>query len=187
MHNPVVEALQKQVGQKLEQSPSPVSRWLNGTLLSVEEGMVRLELEVRENMTNPMDILHGGATAMIMDDAIGMTVYTLNRGVFYTSTNLAIDYLNPAKLGERIIAEAKIIRPGKTIVNASCRIMSEKGLIIATSSSNLVRTFIEKKAHPKEGNTENKSEENPSKKPDNSKPKPKRKTNRKPNNKNQKS
>lgn len=144
MSNPIVESLQAKIGQKVKDSPSPVSKWLRGTLVSVEEGKLRVEFKIRKEMTNPMGILHGGAATLIMDDMIGATVYTLNRDHFFTSTNISVDFLNPAKKGERIIAVAEIIRAGKTIINAECRLFSEQGLLIAKSMSNLVRTHIEK-------------------------------------------
>ena len=140
MSNPIVEMMQDRVGKKLDDSPSPVSRWLKGTLLSAEEGKLRIEFKVRKEMTNPVGILHGGSAAMIMDDVIGATVYTLNREHFFTSTNISIDFLNPAKKGQRIIAVAEVMRAGRTIINAECRLFNEEGQMIAKGMSNLVRT-----------------------------------------------
>lgn len=143
--NPIVEKMYTQIGQDMRHSPSAVGRWLNGTILSVDEGKLRVEFVVRPEMTNPMHILHGGATAMMIDEIIGATVHTLNHEHFFTSVNLSIDFLAPAKEGERVVAVAEIIRQGKTIVNANCRILSESGKIIAIGTSNLVRTHLEKK------------------------------------------
>lgn len=148
MQNPVVEQMLSQIGQSMHKSPSAVGRWLNGTLLSVEEGKVRVEFVVRPEMTNPMNILHGGTSAMIMDETIGVAVHSLNNEHFFTSINLAVDFLAPAQEGERIIAVAEIIRLGKTVINAECRILSESGKIIAKGMSNLVRTRLEKKKSP---------------------------------------
>jgi acyl-coenzyme A thioesterase 13 len=117
-------------------------RWLNGTLRDAREGSITIEFVVREEMTNPMGILHGGITAAIMDDVIGTTVYSLGREYFYTSVNLVIDYLASAQKGETITASAQIIRAGKTIVNAQCEITNAEGKVLARGTSNLLTTSI---------------------------------------------
>ena len=121
-----------------------MGRWLNGKLLEAEEGLLSFEFEVREEMTNPMGILHGGMSALIMDEVIGATVHTLNRDVYYTSVNLGVDFLKSSPAGSTIKATAQIIRPGKTIVNAECKVYNQKGDIIAKGMSNLVRTYQSK-------------------------------------------
>ena len=39
---------------------------MGGKLIAVEEGMVEIEIIVREDMCNPMMILHGGVAAAFM-------------------------------------------------------------------------------------------------------------------------
>ncbi|MFD1144847.1 PaaI family thioesterase [Larkinella insperata] len=138
--NPRLLFFQSLIDQDMEQSPSPLGRWLNGTLRAVEEGSLTIEYTVREDMTNPMQILHGGATAAIIDDLIGITVFVLNREYVYTSVNLSIDYLHSAQLGDIITAQSRVLRAGKNIIHAECLITDEDGRIIAKAASNLVQT-----------------------------------------------
>ncbi len=140
MSNPVVEAFKAQVG-KPTKGASPVGQWLNGTLLEIEEGELTVSIKVRKEMTNPMGILHGGMSALIMDEVIGAAVYTLNRDTFFTSVNLSVDFLSSIPMGENVIAKCKIARAGKTIVNADCQLFNEDGKLIAKGMSNLIRTF----------------------------------------------
>jgi len=141
MPNPVVEMFKTQIGKDSSKSISPVGKWLNGTILEIEEGKIKVEFEVRKEMTNPMGILHGGMSALIMDEIIGATVFTLNKEHFYTSVNLSVDFLSAVKLGEKVIAQAEVIRAGNTIVNVECRIYDTEGKVVAKGMSNLVRTF----------------------------------------------
>ena len=140
MSNPVVEAFKAQIG-KPTKGTSPVGQWLNGTLLEIEEGELTVSIKVRKEMTNPMGILHGGMSALIMDEVIGAAVYTLNRDTFFTSVNLSVDFLSSIPLGENVIAKCKVARAGKTIVNVDCQLLNEEGKLIAKGMSNLIRTF----------------------------------------------
>lgn len=81
-------------------SPSAVSRWIGGTLRSVQEGEVAIDIPIRVDMTNPAGILHGGVLSLIMDDVIGTAVYSLGKENFYTTVNLVVDYLNSSQPGE---------------------------------------------------------------------------------------
>ncbi|MFC0184863.1 PaaI family thioesterase [Pseudarcicella hirudinis] len=117
-----------------------MSKWLNGVLIHAEEGSITAEFEVREDMCNPAGILHGGTSAALLDDIIGMTVYTLSNNIFYSSVNLSIDYLFAAKCGEKVIVTSKIIRMGKKIAHAEGNIKNTDGQIIAKCSTNLVAT-----------------------------------------------
>lgn len=128
------------IGQSMGKGPSPLAKWLNGTLVSAEEGTLSAEYEVREEMCNPGRILHGGVSAAIMDDLIGATVFTLGNPALYSSINLNIDYLYSVPVGKKVIAQAHIIRAGKKVVHAECKIFDEHQNIVAKATSNLVAT-----------------------------------------------
>lgn len=132
------------VGKDATQSPSALMRWLNPTVLKVEEGEIELSYLIREEMTNFMQILHGGATAAIIDDAIGAAVYSLGNTHAYTTVNLSIDYFKSAKAGETIIAKTSIVKKGNQIINAECEVWNtDSSKMIAKGHSNLIKTRIE--------------------------------------------
>jgi len=132
--------LQKYIGAHMTESISPVGRWLNGKLLDIQEGSMETEFTVREDMTNPMGVLHGGIASTILDDVVGTMVYALGREFAYTSVNLNCDFLHAARLGEIIIASARVIRAGKNIIHVEGVIFNEEGKIIAKCASNLIQT-----------------------------------------------
>ena len=138
MSNPIFKFLKTLEGQTLDNSPSPVSVWLKGKLCRIEPGYAEIEYIIRIEMTNPLGILQGGILAAMMDDTLGVAVYSLGKDKFYTSVNFCIDYLESAKEGDKIIVCAKIIREGNTILNIDCKMLNEEGKIIARGSSNLV-------------------------------------------------
>lgn len=140
--NPRLEYMQTLIGRSTQESLSPVGRWLNGTLLDVQEGSMRVSYVVREDMTNPMGLLHGGIATTILDEVVGTMVYALGREYAYVSVNLNCDFLNPAKVGDTLFASGKVIRAGKNIVHVEGEIVNELGVIIAKCTSNLLQTAI---------------------------------------------
>jgi acyl-coenzyme A thioesterase 13 len=125
-------------------SISPWGKLLNGTLLAAEKGKLKISLTVREELTNPGGIMHGGAIAGFIDEIIGMTTITLSNSGFYVAMNLNVDFLRPGKLGETIIGETEIIKDGRTIAHAVCLVYNQEGKLMAKASSNLMLTQIQK-------------------------------------------
>jgi acyl-coenzyme A thioesterase 13 len=141
MTNPIFEIFKNHIGKQFsENSPSPVSKWLNGTLVEVEHGSLTVEFIVTKEMCNPAHILHGGIAATMLDDIIGMTIFSMGHTVFYSTVNLSVDYLFSAKIGEKLRVKSKIIRVGKKIAHAEGEIRNEDGHYIAKCSTNLVAT-----------------------------------------------
>ena len=142
--NKVIAYFKSKIGKDSNDSISPLMQWLNPTLISVEEGKLEFSHVVREEMTNPMHILHGGITAAIIDDAIGAAVYSLGNTHAYTTVNLGVDYFKSAKAGDTIIAESTIVKKGNQIMNAECLVWnSDKSSLIAKGHSNLIKTKLE--------------------------------------------
>jgi len=138
--NKALEMFKSLVGKDSSNSFSPLMRWLNPKLLSAEAGELEFSYLIREEMTNPMGILHGGTTAAIIDDAVGAAVYSLGKEKWYTTVNLAVDYFASAKTGDTIIAKTSITKNGNQIVNTSCEIWNEdRTRMIAKGHSNLIK------------------------------------------------
>ncbi|GAB5472152.1 MAG: hypothetical protein Mars2KO_02510 [Maribacter sp.] len=138
--NKALTVLRSWIGKDSSASISPLMRWLNPTLLRVEEGELEFSYVIREEMTNPMGILHGGTTAAIIDDAVGAAVWSLGKPHMYTTVNLGVDYFASAKAGETIIAKTSITKNGNQIINTSCEIWNaDKSRMIAKGHSNLIK------------------------------------------------
>ncbi len=131
-----------QIGQDASQSPSGLGKWLNGVLRAAEADRFMADYEIRPDMTSPMNVMHGGTAAAIMDDIAGMLVFGLGREFGYTSVNLNVDFLNPARSGDVITATARIVRAGKNIVHVEVTLAAADGKLIAKSATNLVQTSV---------------------------------------------
>lgn len=138
--NPRLDFFRALIGRDMRSSISPLGRWLNVTLRQVDEGLLVADLIVREDMTNPAGLLHGGAACALLDDLIGAMVFTLNREQLYVSVNMSVDFLHAARLNDAVTITAEAVRAGRNIVHCEGRIMAEDGKIIAKCSTNLVQT-----------------------------------------------
>ncbi|MBO0936267.1 PaaI family thioesterase [Fibrella sp. HMF5335] len=140
--NARLDAFRAFIGQPMTSSPSGVGRWLGGVLRVVEEGRMVASYVVRDDMVNPMQVLHGGTASAILDDLCGLTVFALGRDYGYTSVNLTVDFLSAARLGETLTAEAVVVRAGRNIVHVEGRITNAAGKLIAKCSTNLIQTGV---------------------------------------------
>ena len=129
-------------------SRSPAGNWLGVTLEHAERGAVSLSLLVKKDMTNPYGNIHGGMMSALIDETIGWAVVSLDAEHHYTSLNLNVDFLYAIHEGERMFASAHVVRQGKKIIHAECKVQDAKGVLLAKATSNLVVTSMRiKPAH----------------------------------------
>ena len=135
----VPDLLRASVGSTFEASISPFHTWLNPIILSVEPGSMKLEYPLRPEMWNPMKTLHGGLTAAILDDSVGLTCFSLGKPNFHSTLNNSIDYLAAVPFGEKLIVHADILKNGKSIVHGQAEFyLKSNGKLVARGVSNLL-------------------------------------------------
>jgi len=88
---------------------------LGARLARVEAGRVEIELAYRDDLVQQHGFLHAAAVAAIADSACGYAAFSLMpAGVGVLSIEYKINLLAPAR-GERFVARAEVVRPGRTI------------------------------------------------------------------------
>jgi len=81
------------------------SRGLGMTLEEVADGYARLAMTVRPDMTNGHAICHGGFIFTLADSAFAFACNS--SGQRAVASHCQIAYLRPARLDERLVAEAR--------------------------------------------------------------------------------
>lgn len=143
-HGKVLDLIKEHyLGKEVKDSRSPAGNWLNFTLEHIEKGSATLSAMVREEMTNPYGHIHGGMMSLIIDEAIGWGVVSLDTELHYTSLTLNVDFLFAIKAGQRLRAESKVLRVGKKIINVECHVYDMERKILARANSNLIVTGME--------------------------------------------
>jgi acyl-CoA thioesterase len=113
-----------------------VTKWMEGTLLEVERGVVAMSIKVRPEMTNPAGYLHGGTQSAMLDDAMGTACATLGYETAFLSTNLNIDYLGTAASGDTVTVKASVFREGNSLMHVVGEIKKDD-TVIAKGQSNV--------------------------------------------------
>jgi acyl-coenzyme A thioesterase 13 len=129
-------------GKIVTNSRSPAGNWLKLLLENIEKGKAVIKVLVRSEMTNPYGNIHGGMMSLVIDEAIGWAIVSLEQGNHFTSLTLNVDFLYAIKGGEYLRAEAEVMRVGKRIINVECHVYDMEGKILARANSNLIVTHM---------------------------------------------
>lgn len=81
------------------------SRSLGMEIVHVGPGAARLSMTVRADMVNGHDLCHGGLIATLADSAFAFACNS--RGVVTVAAGFEIDLLEPARLDDLLVAEAR--------------------------------------------------------------------------------
>lgn len=140
-----LEIIKGWIGTEVDNSKSPAGNWMKPRIEAAEKGKIALSVVIKREMCNPFGNIHGGMMSLVIDEAIGWAIVSLEAEGHYTSVSLNIDFLYAAAEGERITAHATIIRHGKKIINSEVHVYNEKGVLLSKATSNLVSTGMQVK------------------------------------------
>jgi uncharacterized protein (TIGR00369 family) len=95
-------------------------------------------LEVREELKQNQQVVHGGAIASLIDTASAFVILTtIETDERVTTTDLTIHYLRPVTSG-RMLAKARIVRGGRRRFVVSVELEND-GVLAATAVTGYVR------------------------------------------------
>ena len=116
-------------------SEVPYNKLLGMELLEMRVGEAILRLKMRDELRQPHGLLHGGATASLIDTAMAFAVVSMLGEAEKASTvDLTVHYLRPVTSGE-ITCTAKVLRGGKKLLTVSAEVYNEEEKQIATAIS----------------------------------------------------
>ncbi len=96
-----------------------------------EPGRAVVLLRVRSKHRQVHGVVHGGILAALADTAAGVACYMLlPRGTHLATIEMKINYLEPVEKGT-ILAEARVLRKGRTTAVAECDVRDTAGLLVA--------------------------------------------------------
>jgi len=114
---------------------TPYLKLLGIELIEIEPEKAVMSLEMQEKLRQPYGLLHGGATASLIDTAMAFAVKSVLPDDEKTTTvDLTVQYLRPHTSG-KVICTAKITRAGKRLLFVSAEVSNEAGKLVATALS----------------------------------------------------
>lgn len=102
---------------------------------------VQLAVEVREAHCNARGFAHGGFISALADNAMGLSVVRLARlqpgqeEASAVTVTLALDYLDTARIGEWLEVRPTVLKLGRSLAFAECRVVCGERLIARGNAS----------------------------------------------------
>lgn len=112
----------------------PYSKLLGLELIDLHEGKAAVKLQMQNKHRQPYGVLHGGATASLIDTATAFAIISMLGEEKATTVDLTVHYLRPVSEGS-ITCEAKVVRAGKRLITVSADVHDENGKQVATALS----------------------------------------------------
>lgn len=105
----------------------PAMRLIGARMGRLQPGYCEIELPFREDLTQQHGLFHGGFTSAIADTACGYAAYTLFGAQDSVMTvEYKINLLAPAA-GERLVAEARAKKSGRTLTVCEFEVVALSG------------------------------------------------------------
>lgn len=108
------------------------NRWCGIEVVSVEPGKAEIAMPWRAEVGQYSGFLHAGLVGALIDTACGFAAASMVGRVL--ASHYSVNCLRPA-VGERFIARARVVKPGKTQVFTACELYA-----VADGSEKLVAT-----------------------------------------------
>ena len=113
----------------------PYLKLIGMELVDLKSGEATVRLEMRDELRQPHGLLHGGATASVVDTAMAFAVVTkLAENEKASTVDLTIHFLRPVTEGA-IVCTAKVVKAGKRLLTVSAEIVDDEKKLIATALS----------------------------------------------------
>ncbi len=117
---------------------SPYPSHMAMRLAAIDFDKADIELETRRFHHQPYGIVHGGVLATLIDTATFWSVFLrIPEDAGLVNIDLKLNYLKPV-IDERLRAEGRTIRSGKSISYAEAKVFDEKNELIAHGTSTLM-------------------------------------------------
>lgn len=127
--------------QAILKRPAPAAVVMGQELLDVdvEAGTVRAAYAASDQLANRFGAIHGGMTAAMLDDVISLAAgLVIEWGQITPTLEMKVSYIAQAQPNTRILAEARTIRRGGTVIFLEADLKDETGKLLATASSTVL-------------------------------------------------
>lgn len=133
MSMPLRDDITDRIANRIVRGPFGIHVGLELELAEPDHCRVRLPIE--RHVTNGADIVHGGATAALIDTAATAAAWATNRAnseTRGTTVGFTTHFLAPAREGA-LVADASVVQRGGTLTILRITVSDEAGQQIATA------------------------------------------------------
>lgn len=116
---------------------SPFSRRMGIQLTELELGRAVAVKTVTEEDLNPLEYAHGGVCFSLADTACGSAMAV--HGYMAVTLNANYQFLRPARMGDRLRAEAAEVKSGRTVSVFDVRVTDQDGTLLGSGTFTFYR------------------------------------------------
>ena len=113
-------------------------RTLNINLKEIGDTYAVMEVTVSEAHRNYFGGAHGGLVATLVDTVSFFPRPLLPSGTLCTTTNLNINYVRPAAVGDTLTARSEVIHLGRRLASLAIKVTGQKGKLVAHGTVTLM-------------------------------------------------
>lgn len=106
----------------------PFNNLLGFEVTEIKPGEVTIKLKATRDLLNGHGIIHGGVTATLCDNAMGMAMLSLGKNP--TTVEMKVNYMSPVQLGEELKAVGRVIRSGRTLTIVEADVFIDDKIVI---------------------------------------------------------
>ncbi len=131
-----MEALDPQEERRVREvfARVPFVRSLDMRLEEIRRGACRLSVAFRDDLRQRYGVMHGGVIATLVDTAAAYAIYPSTApGFEITTVEMKVSFLSSVREGGRAIAEARLLRLGRTLAVCSCDVHDGSGKQVAAA------------------------------------------------------
>lgn len=114
-----------------QENAIPFLRTLGIRLMEIGERHAVMEVEVTKSHGNYLGGAHGGLIATLMDTVSFFPRPLLPSGRLTTTTNLNVNYVRPAQVGDLLTARSELLHLGKRTASLTVQVTDGNGRLIA--------------------------------------------------------
>ena len=108
----------------------PMYKLIGMEVVEVRAGYARFRLPFREELTQPMGVMHGGAFAAVADSAVAIALWGLvGADKAFTTIEMKINFIAPVASGE-VIAEGHIVHCGRRTAIGDVTLRDQDGRLV---------------------------------------------------------
>lgn len=126
--------------QKMVEFRNQHNRFVKRLGIVLEEigpGRARVSKTVEEADTNPLGVPHGGLYFTMADNACGSAM--ASGGYAAVTLNASYQFFRAAKVGDRLTAEAREIKSGKTVCVYEAQVTDQDGTLLGSGTFTFFR------------------------------------------------
>ena len=108
----------------------PMYKLIGMQVVEARPGYSRFRLPFRQELTQPMGVMHGGALAAVADSAVAIALWGLvGMDKIFTTIEMKMNFIGAVGSGE-VIAEGNIVHCGRTTAIGEVTMKNQDGRLV---------------------------------------------------------